>query len=78
LRSLIVAARWFAPPPFFEGLLTLRSAQSDFSSRLESAPGRSSAYPDRIFTCKNNTSFRTHHGKYHINFGDLANGLFAV
>src|SRR5689334_12458960 len=49
LRSLFVAARWFAPL-LFEGLSTLRSARSDFSSRLESAPGRSRAYPDRTFT----------------------------
>jgi len=37
--------------PSFQGLLTLRSARSDLSSRLESATGRSGAYPDRTCTC---------------------------
>jgi len=37
--------------PLFQGLSTLRSARSDLSSRLESATGRSGAYPDRTFTC---------------------------
>jgi len=49
VRSLIVAARRFAP--LFQGLLTLRSAWPDLSSRLESATGRSGAYPDRTCTC---------------------------
>ena len=37
--------------PLFQGLSTLRSARSDLSSRLESATGRSGAYPDRTCTC---------------------------
>jgi hypothetical protein len=41
--SLVVAARWFASLSF-KSLSTLRSARSDFSSRLESATGRSGAY----------------------------------
>jgi len=60
LRSLIVEARWFAFP-LLQGLLTLRTARSDLSCRLESATGRSDAYPDRTSTCQNNASFRTHH-----------------
>src|SRR5262249_149288 len=35
----------------FQGLSTLRSARSDLSSRLESATGRSGAYPVRTCTC---------------------------
>jgi len=37
--------------PLFQGLSTLRSARKDLSSRLESATGRSGAYPDRASTC---------------------------
>jgi hypothetical protein len=43
-----------SPPacsPLFQGLLTLRLARSDLSSRLESATGRFGAYPDRTCTC---------------------------
>ena len=48
-------------PLLMERLSTLRSARSDLSSRLESATGRSGAYPGRTFTCKNSASYRTHH-----------------
>ena len=44
-----------------EGLLTLRSARADLSARLESATGRSGAFPDGTLTRWNNASFRTHH-----------------
>ena len=38
-------------PPLFQGLSTVRSARADLSTRLESATGRSGAYPDRTCTC---------------------------
>jgi len=44
-----------------QGLSTLRFVRSDFSSRLESATGRSGAYPDGTFTREKTASFRTHH-----------------
>lgn len=47
--------------PLLQGLLTLRLARSDLSSRLESATGRFGAYPDRTCTCENYATFRTHH-----------------
>ena len=46
-----LALRWLAGWYLGGRLLTLRSARSDLSFRLESATGRSGAYPDRTFTC---------------------------
>jgi len=37
--------------PLLQGLLTLRLARLDLSFRLESATGRSGAYPGRTYTC---------------------------
>ena len=72
LRSLIVAARWFAPPPCRRAFDT-PLGRSDFSSRLESATGRSGAYPGRPFTCKNSASYRTHHAEDGIRLRKLKN-----
>jgi len=47
-HPLVVAARRFASLSF-EGFWTLRSSRPDLSFRLESATGRSGAYPDGTF-----------------------------